>query len=93
MKKADIETFFSRLQAADPEPKGELDYTNPYTLLVAVVLSAQATDVGVNKATGPPSVVRPDVPAPTFSVLSSGHWKAAARSKVTVGNRENQRRW
>ncbi len=53
MKKADIETFFSRLQAADPEPKGELDYTNPYTLLVAVVLSAQATDVGVNKATGP----------------------------------------
>ena len=53
MKKPDIETFFSRLQAADPEPKGELDYTNPYTLLVAVVLSAQATDVGVNKATGP----------------------------------------
>ena len=53
MKKAEIEIFFSRLQAADPEPKGELDYTNPYTLLVAVVLSAQATDVGVNKATGP----------------------------------------
>ena len=53
MKKADIETLFSRLQAADPEPKGELDYTNPYTLLVAVVLSAQATDVGANKATGP----------------------------------------
>ena len=53
MKKADIETFFSRLQAADPEPKGELDYKNAYTLLVAVVLSAQATDVGVNKATGP----------------------------------------
>jgi len=53
MKKADIETFFSRLQAADPEPKGELDYINAYTLLVAVVLSAQATDVGVNKATGP----------------------------------------
>ena len=53
MKKADIEDFFSRLQAADPEPKGELDYVNPYTLLVAVVLSAQATDVGVNRATGP----------------------------------------
>ncbi len=53
MKKVDIETFFSRLQAADPEPKGELDYKNSYTLLVAVVLSAQATDVGVNKATGP----------------------------------------
>lgn len=53
MKKADIETFFHRMQEADPEPKGELHYVNPYTLLVAVVLSAQATDVGVNKATGP----------------------------------------
>ena len=52
MKKADIAEFFRRLQDRDPEPKGELDYTNPYTLLVAVALSAQATDVGVNKATG-----------------------------------------
>ena len=51
MKKADIETFFSRLKSVDPEPKGELNYSNVYTLLVAVVLSAQATDVGVNKAT------------------------------------------
>lgn len=53
MKKADIEEFFRRLEERDPEPKGELHYVNPYTLLVAVVLSAQATDVGVNKATGP----------------------------------------
>lgn len=53
MKKADIEEFFARLEASDPEPKGELNYVNPYTLLVAVVLSAQATDIGVNKATGP----------------------------------------
>ena len=51
MKKAHIETFFARLKAADPEPKGELNYSNVYTLLVAVVLSAQATDVGVNKST------------------------------------------
>ena len=51
MKKADIVTFFDRLAAALPDPKGELEYVNPYTLLVAVVLSAQATDVGVNKAT------------------------------------------
>lgn len=51
MKKENIIEFFSRLQAIEPEPKGELDYTNPFTLLVAVVLSAQATDVGVNKAT------------------------------------------
>jgi len=51
MKKADIEEFFARLEANDPEPRGELQHVNPYTLLVAVVLSAQATDVGVNKAT------------------------------------------
>ncbi|PCI51681.1 MAG: endonuclease III [Alphaproteobacteria bacterium] len=51
MKKADITEFFRRLQERDPEPRGELDYTNSYTLLVAVALSAQATDVGVNKAT------------------------------------------
>ena len=53
MKKARIAEFFDRLAAALPEPRSELDYYNPYTLLVAVVLSAQATDVGVNKATGP----------------------------------------
>ncbi|MGB0681296.1 MAG: endonuclease III [Magnetovibrionaceae bacterium] len=53
MKKADIETFYARLAERNPEPKGELDYVNAFTLLVAVVLSAQATDVGVNKATGP----------------------------------------
>jgi endonuclease-3 len=53
LKKDQIEAFFARLRAANPEPKGELDYINPYTLLVAVALSAQATDVSVNKATGP----------------------------------------
>ncbi|MFT6559499.1 MAG: endonuclease-3, partial [Sneathiella sp.] len=47
MKKADINEFFRRMSEANPEPKGELDYVNPFTLLVAVVLSAQATDVGV----------------------------------------------
>jgi endonuclease-3 len=46
-----IKEIFTRFQAAEPEPKGELDHTNAYTLLVAVALSAQATDVGVNKAT------------------------------------------
>lgn len=51
MKKADIQEFFTRLRAANPEPKSELRWTNPYTLVVAVSLSAQATDVGVNKAT------------------------------------------
>lgn len=53
MEKADIEEFYRRLQEQNPEPRGELNYVNPYTLLVAVVLSAQATDIGVNKATGP----------------------------------------
>ncbi len=51
MKKADIAAFFDRLAEAIPIPKGELKYINPYTLLVAVALSAQATDVSVNKAT------------------------------------------
>ncbi|MEX2451713.1 MAG: endonuclease III [Rhodospirillales bacterium] len=51
MKPKDVEEFYRRLQKANPEPKGELNYVNPYTLLVAVVLSAQATDVGVNRAT------------------------------------------
>jgi endonuclease-3 len=51
MKKADREEFFRRLAEGNPDPTSELEYRNPYTLLVAVVLSAQATDVGVNKAT------------------------------------------
>jgi endonuclease-3 len=46
-----IHEIFTRFQAAEPEPKGELNHTNAYTLVVAVALSAQATDVGVNKAT------------------------------------------
>src|SRR5277367_1371563 len=49
--RARAEAVFERLAAALPEPKGELEYSNPFTLLVAVVLSAQATDAGVNKAT------------------------------------------
>jgi endonuclease-3 len=51
MKKSSIHAFYSNLQKQNPEPKGELYFVNNYTLLVAVVLSAQATDVGVNKAT------------------------------------------
>jgi endonuclease-3 len=51
MTPAQIESFYARLSAAAPEPETELAYVNTYTLLVAVVLSAQATDVGVNKAT------------------------------------------
>ncbi|HVZ02863.1 MAG TPA: endonuclease III [Dongiaceae bacterium] len=53
LNKLQIEAFFARLAKANPNPRGELDYINPYTLLVAVVLSAQATDASVNKATEP----------------------------------------
>lgn len=51
MTPAQIDAFFSRLAAANPAPTTELEYADPFTLLVAVVLSAQSTDVGVNKAT------------------------------------------
>ena len=51
MNKAQIFDFFSRLAEANPAPRTELEYDNDYQLLVAVVLSAQATDIGVNKAT------------------------------------------
>ena len=51
MPTKDVDEFFRRLSAADADPKGELNYVNDFTLTVAVVLSAQATDAGVNKAT------------------------------------------
>lgn len=50
---AEAEAFFAALKAQNPAPRTELEFVNPYTLLVAVVLSAQATDKSVNKATGP----------------------------------------
>ena len=51
MKDADVEPFFATLQAANPSPETELEYTSVFELLAAVLLSAQATDAGVNKAT------------------------------------------
>ena len=51
LSKEKILEIFSRFSKITPEPKGELEYTSPYTLLIAVVLSAQSTDVGVNKVT------------------------------------------
>ena len=51
MKPQDIAPFFATLKAANPQPETELEYTNTFELLAAVLLSAQATDVGVNKAT------------------------------------------
>jgi endonuclease III len=51
MNRGDIETFFATLRAANPQPQTELEYTSVFELLAAVLLSAQATDIGVNKAT------------------------------------------
>ena len=62
MKKAHVEEMFRRLAAERPAPETELSYDTPFTLLVAVVLSAQATDVGVNKAT-PALFAAADTPA------------------------------
>ena len=62
MTEAEIEEAFRRFAKANPEPKTELKYVNPFTLLVAVVLSAQATDAGVNKAT-PALFALADTPA------------------------------
>jgi endonuclease-3 len=59
---AEVEEAFSRFQKANPEPRGELEHVDPYTLLIAVVLSAQATDAGVNKAT-PALFAAADTPA------------------------------
>ena len=53
MKPQDVAAFYRRLRELNPHPETELKYINAYTLLVAVVLSAQATDAGVNRATGP----------------------------------------
>jgi endonuclease-3 len=61
MKERDIDEFFRRLSVAIPAPRTELEYANPFTLLVAVVLSAQATDASVNKAT-PPLFALADTP-------------------------------
>lgn len=53
VKSTDVDAFYERLSKVNPDPASELHWINPYTLVVAVALSAQATDTGVNKATGP----------------------------------------
>ena len=71
LSRDEVELVFSRLQAKLPEPRGELEYVNPYTLLVAVVLSAQATDAGVNKATRP-LFARADTPEKMLALGEPG---------------------
>ena len=71
MPLAHVDEFYRRLAETMPAPRGELEYRNDFTLLVAVVLSAQATDVGVNKATGPLFAVA-DTPGKMIALGEAG---------------------
>jgi endonuclease-3 len=71
MKPAIVAEIFARLEAKDPKPRTELEYRNPFTLLVAVVLSAQATDAGVNRAT-PSLFAAADTPAKMAALGEAG---------------------
>jgi endonuclease-3 len=85
LTQAQIDEIFRRFEAEDPHPKTELQYTDPFTLLVAVVLSAQATDASVNKAT--PSLFRL---APTPEKLAAlGEAKLTEQIK-TIGLYRNK---
>jgi endonuclease III len=92
LNRAEIEEFFQRLEKANPHPEGELDWINPYTLLVAVVLSAQATDAGVNKATKklfaaadtPQKMVALGVPAVEEMIRTIGLYRNKAKNVVTL---------
>jgi len=87
LSQSQISSIFRRFADANPEPKGELEYVNAYTLLVAVVLSAQATDVGVNKATralfqsvrAPDAMLRLGEPALIEHVRMIGLYRNKAR--------------
>jgi endonuclease-3 len=88
LPKADVEAIFARFHEIEPEPKGELDYLNAFTLLVAVVLSAQATDAGVNKATrrlfelapSPAAMVALGVDTITELIKTIGLYRGKARN-------------
>lgn len=95
MKKAAVKTFFARLEKKMPNPRGELHYINPYTLLVAVVLSAQATDKGVNRATGP-LFARVDTPEKMIAlgerrlraaIKSIGLYRTKARNVIALSKK------
>ncbi len=92
MKRAQIDEMFERLSAGNPAPRTELVAASPYTMLVAVVLSAQATDVGVNKAT-PALFAAADTPEKMVAlgeakvrtyIRSIGLYQAKARNIVTL---------
>ena len=88
MKTADIAPFFATLKAANPQPNTELEYTNVFELLAAVLLSAQATDVGVNKATrrlfavanSPDKILALGLPALTEHIRTIGLYRNKAKN-------------
>ena len=88
MKTSDIEPFFATLQRANPHPASELEYTNVFELLAAVLLSAQATDAGVNKATRrlfprantPQKMLALGLPALTDAIRSIGLYRNKAKN-------------
>ena len=92
MSLAEVRAFLSALARINPEPRSELDYTDPYTLLVSVVLSAQATDVSVNRATKPlfaeaatpAEMVRLGVAGLGRHIRSIGLWQGKARNVVEL---------
>ncbi len=92
MSLADVRAFVAAIAAGHPEPRSELAFTDPYTLLVAVVLSAQATDISVNKATArlyrdasdPEAMVRLGVDGVAQHIKSIGLWQGKARNVVAL---------
>ncbi|MBH63562.1 MAG: endonuclease III [Alphaproteobacteria bacterium] len=92
MKRPDIDEMFKRMAAKTPAPKTELVSTSPYTMLVAVVLSAQATDVGVNKATPalfaaadtPEKMVKLGEAKVRYFVRSIGLYQAKAKNIIAL---------
>jgi endonuclease III len=88
----DVRRFLEALAKANPNPRSELDYVDPYTLLVAVALSAQATDVSVNRATAtlfaeastPDTMVRLGVEGVARHIRSIGLWQGKARNVVEL---------
>jgi endonuclease-3 len=94
MPLADVRAFLEALARVNPTPQSELDYASPYTLLVAVVLSAQATDVSVNRATRtlfadadtPAAMVRLGVEGVGRHIRSIGLWQGKARNVVALSH-------
>jgi endonuclease-3 len=92
LTKAKAEELYARLADVRPDPRTELDYTNPFTLLVAVVLSAQATDKGVNRATAPMFKIA-DTPAKMLKlgedgvanyIKTIGLWRNKAKNVIAL---------